>query len=49
MTRPAAAWHTTGRPPASWLDLTDTGSLLVEQAGGRRREIATADVFYLDR
>jgi BirA family transcriptional regulator, biotin operon repressor / biotin---[acetyl-CoA-carboxylase] ligase len=32
-----------------WLDLTDTGSLLVEQAGGRRREIATGDVFYLDR
>ena len=32
-----------------WLDLTDTGSLLVEQAGGRRREIATGDMFYLDR
>ena len=32
-----------------WLDLTDTGSLLVEQAGGRRREIATGDIFYLDR
>ena len=32
-----------------FLDLTDTGSLLVEQAGGRRREIAAGDVFYLDR
>jgi BirA family biotin operon repressor/biotin-[acetyl-CoA-carboxylase] ligase len=32
-----------------WLDLTDTGSLLVEQAGGHRREIATGDIFYLDR
>ena len=32
-----------------WLDLTDTGSLLVEQADGGRREIATGDVFYLDR
>jgi BirA family biotin operon repressor/biotin-[acetyl-CoA-carboxylase] ligase len=32
-----------------FLDLTDTGSLLLEQAGGRRREIATGEVFYLDR
>jgi BirA family biotin operon repressor/biotin-[acetyl-CoA-carboxylase] ligase len=38
-----------GELRARWLDLTDTGSLLVEQAGGRRREIATGDVFYLDR
>ena len=28
---------------------TDTGSLLLEQAGGRRREIAAGEVFYLDR
>ena len=32
-----------------FLDLTDTGSLLLEQAGGRRREIAAGEVFYLDR
>jgi len=38
-----------GELRARWLDLTDTGSLLVEQAGGRRREIATGDIFYLDR
>jgi BirA family biotin operon repressor/biotin-[acetyl-CoA-carboxylase] ligase len=38
-----------GELRARWLDLTDTGSLLVEQAGGRRREIATGDVLYLDR
>ena len=28
---------------------TDDGALLLEQAGGRRREIAAGDVFYLDR
>ncbi len=38
-----------GELSGRWLDLTDSGSLLVEQAGGRRREIATGDVFYLDR
>jgi BirA family transcriptional regulator, biotin operon repressor / biotin---[acetyl-CoA-carboxylase] ligase len=32
-----------------FLDLTETGSLLVEEAGGRRREIAAGEVFYLDR
>jgi BirA family biotin operon repressor/biotin-[acetyl-CoA-carboxylase] ligase len=32
-----------------FLDLTDTGSLLLEQAGGRRREIAAGEVFYLGR
>lgn len=32
-----------------FLDLTDTGSLLVEQAGGRRREIAAGEVFGLER
>ena len=38
-----------GELSGRWLDLTDSGSLLVEQAGGRRREIATGDVVYLDR
>jgi BirA family biotin operon repressor/biotin-[acetyl-CoA-carboxylase] ligase len=32
-----------------FLDLTDTGALLVEQAGGRRREIAAGDVVYPGR
>jgi BirA family biotin operon repressor/biotin-[acetyl-CoA-carboxylase] ligase len=32
-----------------FLDLTDTGSLLLEQAGGRRREIAAGEVFYQGR
>jgi BirA family biotin operon repressor/biotin-[acetyl-CoA-carboxylase] ligase len=32
-----------------FLDLTDTGSLLLEQAGGRRREIAAGEVFALGR
>jgi BirA family biotin operon repressor/biotin-[acetyl-CoA-carboxylase] ligase len=32
-----------------FLDLTHTGSLLLEQAGGRRREIAAGEVFYQDR
>ena len=32
-----------------FLDLTDTGALLVEQPGGRRREIATGEVLDLDR
>ncbi len=31
-----------------FLDLTDTGSLLLEQAGGRRREIAAGEVLDLD-
>jgi len=30
-----------------FLDLTDSGSLLVEQDGGGRREIAAGDVFFL--
>jgi BirA family biotin operon repressor/biotin-[acetyl-CoA-carboxylase] ligase len=30
-----------------FLDLTDSGALLVEHAGGGRREIAAGDVFYL--
>ncbi len=32
-----------------FLDLTDTGSLLLEQEGGRRREIAAGEVLELDR
>ncbi len=32
-----------------FLDLTDTGSLLLEQAGGRRREIAAGEVLDLER
>ncbi|HSA80524.1 MAG TPA: biotin--[acetyl-CoA-carboxylase] ligase [Geminicoccaceae bacterium] len=32
-----------------FVDITDTGSLLLEQAGGRRREIAAGEVFYLGR
>jgi BirA family biotin operon repressor/biotin-[acetyl-CoA-carboxylase] ligase len=31
-----------------FVDLSETGALLLEQAGGRRREIAAGDVFYLD-
>jgi BirA family biotin operon repressor/biotin-[acetyl-CoA-carboxylase] ligase len=32
-----------------FLDLSDTGSLLLEQAGGRRREIAAGEVLDLER
>jgi BirA family biotin operon repressor/biotin-[acetyl-CoA-carboxylase] ligase len=31
-----------------FVDLSDTGALLLELAGGRRRTIAAGDVFYLD-
>jgi BirA family transcriptional regulator, biotin operon repressor / biotin---[acetyl-CoA-carboxylase] ligase len=31
-----------------FVDLSETGALLLEQAGGRRRTIAAGDVFYLD-
>ncbi|MGH6943218.1 MAG: biotin--[acetyl-CoA-carboxylase] ligase [Geminicoccaceae bacterium] len=31
-----------------FVDLSDTGALLLEQRGGKRREIAAGDVFYLD-
>jgi BirA family transcriptional regulator, biotin operon repressor / biotin---[acetyl-CoA-carboxylase] ligase len=31
-----------------FVDLSETGALLLEQAGGRRRKIAAGDVFYLD-
>lgn len=32
-----------------FVDLTDGGALLIEQADGRRREVAAGDVVYLDR
>jgi BirA family biotin operon repressor/biotin-[acetyl-CoA-carboxylase] ligase len=38
-----------GELKGRFLDLTDTGSMLLEQAGGRRREIAAGEVFYLGR